>query len=180
MKEALEERKMKNNMNIESIEETRGKLLKGEFPKKKAFEVSGEWLFEEGRGQFRSKLSYPKGSLELIADQAPPMGGSGVAPNPVQYCVFAMIACFATTFVTIATERGIEIKGLKARGATEANMPQILGLEEGPIVDRVWVELDVDSDAPRELLDEIREIANRKCPAAFTVQNRVTFESKLV
>ena len=91
-----------------------------------------------------------------------------------------MISCYATTFVTIATQKGVEIKKLKIRGASEANMKAIFEVEEGPIIERVWVELEIESDAPREVLEEIRQLANEKCPAAFTVSHAIPFESKIL
>ena len=171
---------MKNNMNLDAIRETQEKIKKGEFPEKKPFLVEGEWLLEGEEGQFRGTLEFPAGSLTLVSDQPPPSGGQGRAPNPVQYCVFAMISCYATTFVTIATQKGVEIKKLKIRGASEANMKAIFDVEEGPIIERVWVELEIESDAPREVLEEIRQLANEKCPAAFTVSHAIPFESKIL
>ena len=171
--------KPRNNMNLEAILQTREAITKGEFPEKKPFLVEGEWLLD-GEGQFRATLEYPQGALTLVSDQPPPSGGEGRAPNPVQYCVFAMIACYATTFVTLATQRGVTIRKLRARGASEVNMKAVFDLEEGPIVEKVWIELEVESDAPRETLEELRKLANTKCPAAFTVQNAVPFESRLL
>ena len=171
---------MKNNMNIDAIRETREKLEKGEIPQIKAFVVEGDWITSnEEMGQFRASLEFPAGTLSLTADQPPPMGGRGYEPNAVQYCVFAMLACYATTFVTLATERGITIKSLKAKGASEVNLKRVLGIEDGPIVERVWIELKVDADASKEELEEIRKLADQKCPAAYTVQNPVPFQSKL-
>lgn len=141
--------------------------------------VEGEWLFTE-EGQFKGTIEFPKGNITLITDQPPPSGGRGNAPNPVQYCVFAMISCYATTFMTIAAKKGIEIKKLKAKGASDANMKSIFEIEEGPIVEKVWIELEIESSADKEVLEEIRKLADKKCPAAFTVQNKVPFESKIL
>jgi uncharacterized OsmC-like protein len=171
---------MKNNLNLKAIEETKEKLIRGEFPEVKSFVVEGSWITEPNeKGQFHAVLEFPAGTLPLTTDQPPPMGGKGHEPNAVQYCVFAMLACYATTFVTLATEKGITIKSLKVRGASEVNMKGVLGIEEGPIVKRVWIELEVESDASQEVLEELRRLADQKCPAAFTVQNPVPFQSKL-
>lgn len=169
----------KNNMDLEAILRTREEIQKGEFPEKKAFLVEGQWLLD-GEGQFQATLEYPQGSLRLISDQPPPSGGEGRAPNPVQYCVFAFIACYATTFVTLATQQGVTIRKLRARGASEVNMKAVFDLEEGPIVEKVWIELEVESDASEETLEELRRLADEKCPAAFTVRNAVPFESKVL
>ncbi len=170
---------MKNNMNLSAIQETQEKIKRGEVPTEKPFVVEGEWLLD-GEGQFKATLEFPAGTLTLVTDQPPPSGGQGRAPNPVQYCVFAMISCYATTFVTIATQKGIEIKKLRAKGASVANMKAIFDVEEGPIIEKVWIELEIESDAPREVLEEIRKLANEKCPAAYTVSHAIPFESKIL
>ena len=168
-----------NNINLENIQKTKEAITKGEFPERKPFIAEGEWIFSE-EGQFKGTLEFPKGKITLITDQPPPSGGNGNAPNPVQYCVFAMISCYATTFMTIAASKGVEIKKLKAKGASEVNMKSVFEVEEGPIVEKVWIELEIESDADKNIIEEIRKEADRKCPAAFTVQNKIPFESKIV
>jgi len=168
-----------NNINLENIQKTKEAIIKGEFPGSKSFVVEGEWIFSE-EGQFKGTLEFPEGKITLITDQPPPSGGRGNAPNPVQYCVFAMIACYATTFMTIAASKGIEIKKLKAKGASEVNMKSVFEVEEGPIVEKVWIELEIESDTDRAIIEEIRKETDKKCPSAFTVQNKISFESKIV
>ncbi|MEO0295338.1 MAG: OsmC family protein [candidate division WOR-3 bacterium] len=165
-----------NNINLDSLNKTREQILRGEFPDKKSFEVQGEWIFSF-EGQFKSEIEFPNGKLNLITDQPPPSGGRGNAPNPVQYCVFAMISCYATTFMTIAASKGVEIKKLKARGASIVNMKSVFEIEEGPVVEKVWIELEVESEADAKILQEIKNEADKKCPAAYVVQNKVPFES---
>ncbi len=169
----------KNGIRLDALAETREKIVRGEVPPQKPFEVEGRWR-SEGPGMFEATLAFPGGTLTLVSDQPPPSGGEGIAPNPVQYCVYAMLACYATTFMTLAAKKGVEIRGLKCRGASVANMKAIFEVEEGPIIDRVWIELEVDSDASDEVLEALREEADRKCPAAYTVQNAVPFASRLV
>ncbi len=168
-----------NNINLENIQKTKEDIIKGEFPERKPFIAEGEWLFS-GEGQFKGTLEFPKGKVTLITDQPSLSGGKGNAPNPVQYCVFAMISCYATTFMTIAASKGIEIKKLKAKGASEVNMKSVFEIEENPVVEKVWIELEIESSADKIILEEIKKETDRKCPAAFTVQNKVPFESKIL
>ncbi len=168
-----------NGIHLENLEKTRRDLEEGRIPATKAFEVEGHWLLE-GPGQFQATLAYPQGRITLVSDQPPSSGGEGTAPNPVQYCVFAMLACYATTFVTLAAQEGVEIQELRIRGASEANLPVIFGLEEGPVIQRAWVELQVKSDAPPEVLERIRQKANEKCPAAYSLQHSVPFASRII
>ncbi len=168
-----------NNINLEAIQKTRDALLKGEFPEKREFIAEGEWIFSED-GQFQGKLEYPSGALTVITDQPPPMGGHGKAPNPVQYCVFAMAACYATTFMTLATQQGITVRKLRVQAKVVANMRAILEVEEGPVNLGVELTVEVDSDAPQETLEALRAAADEKCPAAYTVRHPVPFVSRLI
>ncbi len=169
----------RNGIRLDALNTTREKILRGEVPSEKPFEVEGRWR-TEGPGMFEATLNFPGGSLTLVSDQPPPSGGEGTAPNPVQYCVFAMLACYATTFMTLAAQQGVDIRSLRVRGASVANMKAIFEVEEGPIIDRVWIELEVTSDASQEVLEALRQEADRKCPAAYTVQHAVPFTSRLV
>jgi uncharacterized OsmC-like protein len=132
-----------------------------------------------GETQFRANLTFENGSITLFTDQPTPSGGKGNAPNPVQYCVFSMIACYATTFVTIATMKGVKIDSLKVRGYSKVNMKSVLEIEEGPVVEEVGITLEFISPAPMEVLEEIKKLADQKCPAAYTVSHAVPFRSEI-
>jgi len=166
-----------NNINLEAINETYEKLKNGEIPSERLFEVEGQW--EYGEVQFSGELVFENGSITLKTDQPTPSGGKGNAPNPVQYCVFAMIACYCTTFMTIAAKMGIEIKSLKAKGYTKVNMKAVFDLVDSPVVEEVGITLEVESSAPLETLNEIKNLADKKCPAAYTVSNPVPFKSNI-
>ncbi len=165
-----------NNVNLKAIEETKKKLEKGEAPEYREFTVEGEWLLE-GDYQFKAQIDYPKGSLTLYTDQPPPSGGKGNAPNPVQYCIFSAIACYATTFMSIASEMGVSIERFRIKGTTVVDMKSVMGMQDTPVVRKVVFELDVKADN-MDKVREIVEIANRKCPAAYTITNPVELEVK--
>jgi uncharacterized OsmC-like protein len=73
-----------------------------------------------------------------------------------------MIACYATTFVTIATMKGVKIDSLKVRGYSKVNMKSVFEIEEGPVVEEVGITLE-----------------EKKCPAAYTVSHAVPFRSEI-
>jgi len=168
---------VRNNVNLEALKGTAEAIKNGKSPEKKVFSVSGEWVYDSY--QFKANLGFEGGTIEVRTDQPTAAGGRGNAPNPVQYCVFAMVACYSTTFMTIAAQRGVDIRSLKARGYSRVNMRAVFNLEDAPVVEEVGIELEVESDAPAEVLDEIRREADRKCPAAYTVANSVPFRSNV-
>ncbi|MCS7245259.1 MAG: OsmC family protein [candidate division WOR-3 bacterium] len=167
-----------NNVNVKQLFETREKIIKNQFPSEREFIVEGEWVFDK-HIQFTGRIEYTNGIVELSTDQPPQSGGYGNAPNPVQICVFGVISCYSTTFMTIASLRGIEIKKLKAKGSILLDMRSVFEIEDLPVVKKVSVELDIESDVDRSVLEEIRLLANKKCPAAYVIQNPIELETKI-
>src|SRR4030042_5671688 len=80
---------------------------------KKSKRVEGEWVFEEGKPQFKATLAFKEGERVVESDFAPFMGGNGLAPDPIQYCLYGMAACYGGTFVSLATMEGISLRKLK-------------------------------------------------------------------
>lgn len=81
--------------------------------------------------------------------------------------------------MTIASLRGIEIKKLKAKGSILLDMRGVFEIENSPVVKKISVELEVESNADRNILEEIRLLANKKCPAAYVIQNVIELETKI-
>lgn len=169
-----------NNVNLQAIQNTQEQIKKGEFPAERDFIVEGEWITDQNAdAQFRANVEFPQGSVTLRSDQPPPAGGQGRHPNPIQYCAFGVVSCYATTFVTLATMKGIRIESLRVRGGIRVNMKSVMEVEPGPPNLGVWVELEVKSDATPQQLEELRKETDEKCPAAFTIRNSVPFTSTI-
>ncbi|MEO0143412.1 MAG: OsmC family protein [candidate division WOR-3 bacterium] len=167
-----------NNVNVEAIKETREKILRNEWPAKRPYIVEGEWVFDK-EVQFIGKIEYPQGEIEIPVDNVPAMGGHGNAPNPVQICTFGMISCYAYTFVSVAAEMGIKIKKLKIKGYVDVNLKSVLNIEDTAVVEGVNLEVEIQSDADKEIIEKIKEISNKKCPAAYIIQNPIPFRVKI-
>ena len=101
-----------NNINLDKAKAFVEEAKKDKNKAIKVKRVEGSWNFEEVKPQFISTLEHANGSTIVEADGPPFMGGSGIKPDPVQYCLFGLAACFAQTFASIAAEKGIELKKL--------------------------------------------------------------------
>jgi len=95
-----------NNINLEGMksfaEEVKQDLAKSKRIKK----IECSWNFDERKPQMTSKLQHPKGETTVHSDLAPFMGGTGSAPDPIQYCLFGLACCFAGTFMSTALSNG--------------------------------------------------------------------------
>ncbi len=147
---------------------------------KKSKRVEGEWVFEEGEPQFKATLAFKEGEQVIESDFAPFLGGRGLAPDPIQYCLYGMAACYAGTFVSLATMEGIALRGLKIAVENKLDLTRTLGLSSNPIVEGVEMTLTVTSDVPREKLEQIEALARDRCPGVYCLINPIQLTTHLV
>ena len=145
----------------------------------KVKKVEGSWNFNEENPQFESTLEHSSGTTIVEADAPPFMGGTGIKPDPVQYCLFGLAACFAQTFASIAAEKGIELNKLKVTAENKVNLSKALGLSNEPIVEKVKLSVEVSSDADKGRLKEIEELAKQRCPGVYCLTNPIKLDVEI-
>ena len=127
-----------------------------------------------------SKLQHPKGETVLHSDLAPFMGGNGLAPDPIQYCLFGLAACFAGTFMATATMMGIKIQSLKVSAENSLDFSKTIGLTNKPITEKVKITTEVKSDAKKEQLQDLETLARERCPGVYCLVNPIPLELELI
>ncbi len=140
--------------------------------------VVGEWVFEEGKPQFKAILQHGEKSTAVEADGPSFLGGSALKPDPVQYCLFGLAACFAQTFAGIAAEQGILLTKLVVSAENRVNLAKALGLGEQPIVEKAFLAVEVESSAPGKM-KEIEMLSRERCPGVYCLTNPIPLEIKL-
>jgi len=155
---------------IEEVKKDKGKAIKIK-------RVEGEWNLDEGKIQFSATLKHTSGSTVLEADASPFMGGGGLKPDPVQYCLYGLAACFAQTFASIAAEKGVKLKHLRVAAENKVNLINPLGLGDDPTVEGVSFLVDVSSDRD-EKIPEIEELAKERCPGVYCLTKPIKLEIK--
>src|SRR3989338_9459906 len=154
---------------LEEVKSDRSKAIKTK-------RVEGEWNLSGV--QFTAKLEHATGKTVVEADGPPFMGGSGIKPDPVQYCLFGLAACFAQTFASIAAEKGIKLEKLKVATENKVNLSRALGLGNEPIVERVKLLVEV-SDVDKDKLKEIEQLAKERCPGVYCLTNPIKLDIEL-
>lgn len=144
---------------------------------KKQKRVEGVWGFDEGHPQFKATLAYPSGERTLEADLAPVMGGSGLAPDPIQYCLYGLAACFAGTFMSLAAAEGVVVRSRKVVAENQVDLTKPMGLGDKPVVERVSLKVVVASDASEAKLRELEELARERCPGVFCLTRPIPLET---
>ncbi len=167
-----------NNINldkagafVEEVKQDKNKAIKVK-------RVEGTWNFNEGKPQFASTLEHANGSTVAEADAPPFLGGNGLKPDPVQYCLFGLAACFAQTFASIAAEKGIKLDKLKVAAENKVNLSRALGLGDEPIVERVKLLVEV-SDVNKDKIKEIEQLAKERCPGVYCLTNPIKLDIEL-
>jgi|SRR3989344_3392084 len=139
--------------------------------------VEGTWNLEEGSVQFTSLLEHSHNHTTVEADGPIFMGGSGIKPDPVQYCLFGLAACYAQTFASIAAEKGIKLKQLSVAAENKVNLSKALGLSNDNIVEKVVLEVKAFGEK-MENLNEIKKLAEQRCPGVYCLTNAIELEVK--
>lgn len=168
-----------HNVNVEAVERAAGQARSDPSSVRQPVELNGEWQVAEGAPQFRATIPYPKGEVEFSCDFPPPLGGSGAAPNPLAYCLWGGIACYAMTYALEAARAGIELRALRGTITTEVDLSRALGASERPPVEEITWELDVDADAPAAQLDDLRSRADERCPGVYCMRNAIPLVTRL-
>jgi uncharacterized OsmC-like protein len=163
-----------HNVNVEAVEQTAARAAAEPSSAVNHVAFAGEWQTTPGAPQFRATIPVPNGdSVTFEADYPPPMGGNGAAPNPLAYCFWGGLACYAMTYAQEAARRGVELRGLRARIETDVDLSRALGVSDRPPVEGIDWHLEVDADASPEVLEELRIASDEHCPGAFCIRNPI-------
>lgn len=167
----------KNNMNLSAVGALaeRARNDPGALRLKKR--VEGRWSHQDGTPQFSAKVSHGDGATLLQADMAPPFGGGGLAPDPLQYMLFGLAACYTATVVMIASREGVDLGEVRTVAENAVDASRTFGLGDGPLVERVAVRVTVSAPVDDARLATWAQAAREACPFAFTVANAVPLET---
>jgi len=168
-----------NNISVQELRSTLKAFEKEPQKAKKTNRVEGIWQLEEGKPQFVATLEFEKGKIRMEADQPTSLGGSGLSPGPIQFCLFGLAACYCATFATIAAMENIPIGELKVEVESDVNFAAVFGIVNGPIIEEVRLNLYVRSDAPREEIERVERAALDTCPGIYCMKNPIPIRTEL-
>jgi len=168
-----------NNVNVGMLEQVIKEAETDKSKLKRSQKVDGEWLLQEGGPQFKAEVNFEGGRIVMESDQPKNLGGGGTRPGPLHYCFFGLIACYTATFATVASMMGIELKRLTAKLEGNLNFSRVFGLSKEPVMEEIRIALQVESDAPREKLEEAEKLAYERCPAVFALTEQVKLNTSL-
>ena len=167
-----------NNVNTTEMKKFVETIAKDPQQAQKNKKATGSWVFEEGRPQFVGTIEYVKGKLALNAELPPFAGGWGTSPDPIQYCLYGLGACFAVTFEAAAAGEGVQLKKLQVTAENWMDLRRQMGISREPIIKKVRFTVQAEG-APREVLQRLLKLAEERCPGSECVTRSIPLEVEL-
>ena len=119
--------------------------------------------------------------FELVVDEPEEMGGSDEGPNPLEYLLAGQAGCLNVTASQVAKDMSIEIENLDITIAADFDIETFetehpdgrTGLQN------VEVDLEVESDADDETLQEWGERVEVRCPVSDNIKNETDIDLRV-
>ncbi len=134
-------------------------------------------------GQFRN-LTYIRDLEPTVIDEPPHLLGQNTAPNPSEAVLAALGACLAVGYMANASHRGVNLTNIKIDMEGDIDVSAVWGLGDVPDekvagFTAVRVKAHLEGDAPKEVMNEIIQNANKWSPVAATLRNNVKVTAEL-
>lgn len=168
-----------NNVNVGELQKFVDLLTKNPKEALREKSVVGNWVLKEGEPQFVAELSYQKGKAVVSCELPPFAGGWGTSPDPIQYCLFGLSACFAVTFAATATKEGVTLKSLRVTAENKMDLRKQMGLSKENIIQSVKFRVHAEADVPRSTLEKILKLAEERCPGTECVTRSIPLSIEL-
>lgn len=171
---------MVNGVDVDRLNETIEKLRENPELARFEFRARHQWIDGAharteiqdfyGAGQEDTSRSEP---FVLEADEPPVLLGTNEGANATEAALHALASCLSSTFIYHAAARGVPVDGLELELEGDLDIRGFLGLshEVRRGFDEIRVTFHVQSDAPREEIEELTDLAQRRSPVFDIVTN---------
>ncbi|MDP1674539.1 MAG: OsmC family protein [Burkholderiales bacterium] len=136
-------------------------------------------------GQYRS-LSHVGDHKPVVVDEPLHLMGENTAPAPGEIVLSGLGGCIAVGITAVATWKQVKLSKIEV--FMEADIGNSAAWGAGGALDKkpedmgfqaIRVKVNVEGDAPREVLEEIVKHANYYSPVANSMRNPIPFEISL-
>lgn len=105
------------------------------------------------------------GKALVTAGLHPATGGSGMEACSGDMLLEALVACAGVTLKAVATAIGVEMRDATVRAEGDLDFRGTLGVaRDAPVGFReIRLAFEIDTDAPRETLDQLLKLTERYC-----------------
>ncbi|WEL23465.1 OsmC family protein [Candidatus Nanohalovita haloferacivicina] len=114
-------------------------------------------------------------------DEPESHGGTGSAPNPVEYELGALTGCFNVVAHVVAKEMGVNIESLEIYASGELNPAKFQGkeTEDRAGFKHIEMNIEVESDADAETERELFEKVEARCPVRDNISHETPVQLNL-
>ncbi|MEJ8571896.1 OsmC family protein [Microbaculum marinum] len=121
------------------------------------------------------------GKALVTAGLHPATGGSGLEACSGDMLLEALVACAGVTLKAVATAIGVEMRNATVRAEGDLDFRGTLGVaRDAPVGFRdIRLTFDVDTDVPREKLDQLLKLTERYCVVFQTLNNRPELSARI-
>jgi uncharacterized OsmC-like protein len=144
---------------------------------------------EKGKGKFESVTIWKDGavavnkarSFEITTDEPKPLGGGDTGIDPMELLLASLGSCLTIGWVTNANLHGIDYKNLKIKVSAPYDLRGYLDIDDGirPGFSEINYEVEVETDANDETLQEIKEAAEKNSPMFDNIANGAPIKGKI-
>jgi uncharacterized OsmC-like protein len=120
-------------------------------------------------------------SFVFEKDEPPVLLGEDHGANPVEYVLAALDGCLITSLIYHAAAKGIKIDEVETTFAGDLNLHGFLGLDENTRngYEKIKVEFKIKADAPKEKLQELVQLAQKRSPVFDIISHPTPVEVSL-
>lgn len=113
------------------------------------------------------------GKALVAAGLHPATGGSGTSACSGDMLLEALVACAGVTLNSVATALGIALRDATIHAEGDLDFRGTLGVDKSAPVGFTAIRLrfDLDTDAPRDQIDKLKQLTERYCVVYQTMRN---------
>ncbi len=176
-----------NGVNVSKLFETVGVIKEKPEIAKFNFKAKGKWI---NGGHNRTTINEYYGACQNFQrsqpfvfekDEPPVLLGEDHGANPVEYVFAALDGCLTTSLIYHAAAQGIKIDEVETSFSGDLNLHGFLGLDENTRngYEKIKVVFKIKADAPKEKLQELVQLAQKRSPVFDIVSHPTPVEVSL-
>ncbi|MBT3778073.1 MAG: OsmC family protein [Flavobacteriaceae bacterium] len=144
----------------------------------------------KGKGEFKTVTIWKDGALAettarsftIKTDEPTPLGGGDTAIDPMELLLGALGSCLTIGWITQANLKRIKYKNLKIEVTAPFDLQGYLALDKNvrPGFSELKYQVQVETDAEKEILEEIRKASEKLSPMFDNILNKTKIEGEII
>lgn len=182
MQDGIKEAKFVNGINATDFLDTTEIVKEQPELARLQFRAKNKWIYGT---ENRTVINEVYGSGEeqkrekpfvLVKDEPIFLLGNDKGANPVEHLLAALAGCLTTTLVYFAAGEDVKLDEVTSSIEADANLSGFLGLDENVRMgcSQIRVSFDIKSDAPREKIEELFQLAQARSGVFDMITNKTS------